>query len=157
MTLQGIVENLEWLRLTFPRLYWLYKFSSSISFSSFLSPHLAIPRPCVAMLKPPSPVCLCISDFIFSSIGLLHTLEREENTEERGKKSSKGWKNSTYVGQGARIIQLGREKLVSGLKKLFKTMKGYYIETGDQLFSLLLRRKQKEKVFNFSRREWGWI
>lgn len=105
------------------------------------------------MLKPPSPVCLCISDFIFGSIGLLHTLEREENKEERGKKSSKGWKNSTYVGQGARIIQLGREKLVSGLKKLFKTMKGYYIETGDQLFSLLLRRKQKEKVFNFGRRE----
>lgn len=31
------------------------------------------------------------------------------------------------------------------------------METGDQLFSLLLRRKLKEKVFKFGRREWGWI
>lgn len=56
----------------------------------------------------------------------------------------------------ARIIQLGREKLMSGLIKLFKNMKGYCMETGDQLF-LLLRREQKENVFNFSRRELGWM
>lgn len=30
-------------------------------------------------------------------------------------------------------------------------MEGYCMETGDQLFSLLLRRGQKEMVFNFSR------
>lgn len=56
-----------------------------MSFSNFLSPHLAIPRPCVAMLKPPFSVCLFISDFTFSSVGLLHTLEQEENTKKRKK------------------------------------------------------------------------
>lgn len=56
-----------------------------------------------------------------------------------------------------RIIQLGREKLMSGLIKLFKNMKGYCMETGDQLFSLLLGREQKENVFNFSRRELDWM
>lgn len=53
--------------------------------------------------------------------------------------------------KGAGIILVGRRKLVGGLLKVFKCMKGYCMETGNQLFSLLLRREQKEMVFNFSR------
>lgn len=44
---------------------------------------------------------------------------------------------------------------MGGLIKLFGHMKGYCMETGDQLFSLLLRGEQKEKVSNFSRGELG--
>lgn len=52
--------------------------------------------------------------------------------------------------KGAKIILVGRKKLVGGLIKVFKCMKGYYMEAGNQLF-LLLRREQKQMVFNFSR------
>ena len=59
--------------------------------------------------------------------------------------------------KGARIFLLRREKLVGSFIKLFGYMKCYCMETGDQLFSLLLRGEQKEMVFNFSRGELGWI
>lgn len=35
-------------------------------------------------------------------------------------------------------------------------MEGYCMETGDQLVYLLLRREQKEMVFNFSWGKLGW-
>lgn len=59
--------------------------------------------------------------------------------------------------KGVRIILLGRKQLVGGLIKVFKYMKGCHIETGKWLFSLLLRREQKEIVFNFrGRGVGGW-
>lgn len=46
---------------------------------------------------------------------------------------------------------------MSELIKLFKNMNGYCVEIGYQLFSLPLRREQKENAFNINRRELGWI
>lgn len=71
-------------------------------------------------------------------------MEKEENSEERQKIDQKVGKIGLLKVKGARIIQLGGEKLVAGLIKLFSVWRFIVWRL---VFSLLLRREQKARSF----------